>query len=85
LRSELGVTSSIARKATLRTANLPQGDVARGRNRPGGGPAGLVPFCTERCCDLTVGAASTTQLDDASDGFLFGLDRPGVAVVARVE
>jgi len=34
---------------------------------------------------LRAQAAGTTQLDDASDGFLFGLDRPGVAVVARVE
>ena len=50
-----------ARPGAQSVVDLPKRDVARGRNRPGGGPAGLVPFCTERCCDLTVGAASSTM------------------------
>jgi hypothetical protein len=44
--------------------------------------ARLVPLCVEGCGNLTVGAASLTQFDDASHGFLFGVGRPGVAVAS---
>jgi hypothetical protein len=64
------------------SGDLPQGDVAYGCSRPGSGPPGLVPFYVERGGDLAVGPASTTQLDDASDGFLFGLNRSGVALAS---
>ena len=37
---------------------------------------GLFPFCVEGCGNLTVGAASLTQFDDASRDLLFGLGRP---------
>jgi hypothetical protein len=41
-----------------------------------------VPLCVERCGDLTVGKTSATQLDDASDGSLFRLGRPDVALAS---
>jgi hypothetical protein len=41
-----------------------------------------VSLCVERCGDLTVGPAGTTQLDDASDGSLFRLGRPDVALAS---
>jgi hypothetical protein len=41
-----------------------------------------VPLCVERCGDLTVGETSATELDDARDGFLFGLNRSGVALAS---
>jgi hypothetical protein len=43
---------------------------------------GLFPFCVEGCGHLTVGAASTTQLDDPSPGFLLSLPRPSVALAS---
>ncbi|MGD0287955.1 MAG: hypothetical protein ABSC31_16540, partial [Acidimicrobiales bacterium] len=38
--------------------------------------SGLVPLCVEGCGDLTAGAPSATQFDDASHRLLLGLGRP---------
>ena len=41
-------------------------------------------LCVEGCGDLTVGAPSLTQFDDARRGFLLSLDRLDVAVASLV-